>query len=135
MDCYTDTLIDTAWFILPPGVAWYYGKWHSDYEGMPALSSACAGRRGVPTFRIIYPLNNSRIRISPQSGGGDAAFVAEAAAIPNTKLYWHLDREFLGVTVDDHRLSIKAKSGRHTLTVENARGERKALNFELLSSE
>jgi len=135
MDCYTDTLIDTVWFILPPGVAWYYGKWHSDYKSMPALSSACDGRRGAPTFRIIYPLNNSRIRISPQSGGGDAAFVAEAAAIPNTKLYWHLDRKFLGVTVDDHRLSIKAKSGRHMLTVENARGERNALNFELLSSE
>ncbi len=134
-DCYADSLKDTVWFNLSPGMAWYYGKWHSDYKNLPPLSSACAGDQGESTFRIIYPLNNGRIRLSPQSGRGAAAFVAEATAIPNTVLYWHLDRDFLGITLEDHRLSVQAKTGWHVLTVENAAGERKVLKFELLSSE
>jgi penicillin-binding protein 1C len=134
-DCYTNSLKDTVWFNLPPGMAWYYGKWHSNYKNLPPLSSGCATGSGENTFRIIYPLNKGRIRLSPQSGSGGAAFVAEASAIPNTMLYWHLDRNFLGITLEDHRLSIEAKRGWHVLTVVNARGERKVLKFELLSSE
>jgi len=116
-------------------MAWYYGKWHSDYQNMPALSSDCTHGQGERTFRIIYPQNNSHIRLSPQSGTGHPAFIAEASALPRTTLYWHLDRIFLGITREDHRFSIEAEDGWHVLTVEDAGGTRKILRFELLSSE
>jgi penicillin-binding protein 1C len=51
---------------------------------------------------------------------------------PNSKLFWHLDDEYIGTTENFHQMAVNPAPGKHTLTVVDENGESVTRNFEIV---
>jgi penicillin-binding protein 1C len=120
------------WFVLPPVQEWYYKRSHSEYKELPPLAANC-GEENQLTMRLIYPFNSSTIYIPKEIDGLTGKTVFEIAHRDNqTKIFWHLDDEFLGETKSFHQLALSPKPGKHTLTLVDEKGERLEHAFEVV---
>jgi len=122
-----------SWFVLPPIQEWYYKRSHSEYKELPPLAANC-GEENQLTMKVIYPFNSSTIYIPKEIDGLTGKTVFEIAHRDNqTKIFWHLDDQFLGETETFHQLALSPKPGKHTLTLVDEKGERLEHEFEVIS--
>jgi penicillin-binding protein 1C len=62
--------------------------------------------------------------------------VFEAAHRNRTaRIYWHLDRDYLGVTREVHTMGVAPAPGHHRLTLVDENGERIERAFAVISGE
>ena len=121
------------WFVLPPVQEWYYKRSHSEYKDLPSLAPNC-GDENQLTMRLIYPFNSSIIYVPKEIDGSMGKTIFEVAhRDQRTKIYWHLDNEFLGETETFHQQALSPKPGKHTLTLVDEKGERLEHQFEIVS--
>jgi penicillin-binding protein 1C len=83
---------------------------------------------------VIYPKNNSKIYIPVDLDGkpGSAVFkVAHRNA--GILVYWHLDDQFIGTTVQVHQMALSPSQGMHRLTLVDQNGESLSIGFEVIS--
>ena len=122
-------IVHKAFFILPPVIAWYYRRVHPDYISPPPFRSDCANA-ATHSMEMIYPKQGTKVFIPLENSGKRGAVVFELAhKHPNTKVYWHLDKEYLGFTIDVHQMSLSPNIGRHQLTLVDENGETITLGF------
>ena len=120
-------------FVLPPVQEWYYKKNHSEYRSLPELAAGC-GEENKLAMRLIYPFNSSVIYVPKELDGEKGKAVFEIAHRNNrTKIFWHLNDEFLGETESFHQLAISPDPGKHTLTLVDEKGERLEHEFEVVA--
>ncbi len=120
-------------FVLPPVQEWYYKKIHSEYRSLPELAQGC-GEEDKLAMRLIYPFNSSVIYVPKELDGEKGKAVFEIAHRNNgTKIFWHLNDDFLGETESFHQLAISPDPGKHTLTLVDEKGERLVHEFEVVA--
>jgi penicillin-binding protein 1C len=111
-------------FRLPPAMEWYYRKRHPEYN--PPAPAPADG----PAF--IYPESGSVLRLPRQLDGSAGSAVFRAAhPTPQTRLWWHLDGEYLGETQLLHELRLAPPPGRHTLVVVDPQGRSASVSFTI----
>jgi penicillin-binding protein 1C len=49
-------------------------------------------------------------------------------------VYWHLDDQFIGTTIQVHQMAFSPEQGRHRLTLVDQNGETIRIGFEVISS-
>lgn len=109
-------------FRLPPAMEWYYRSRHPEYN--PPAPAPSDG----PGF--IYPESGGVLRLPRQLDGTPGSAVFKAAhPIPQTRLWWHLDGEYLGETQLIHELRLAPAPGRHTLVVVDPQGRSASVSF------
>lgn len=126
----TANIVTRSWFVLPPGMGYYYGRHHSDYRPLPPVRSDCesaAGRR----VEIIYPCGGQTVIRARSFDGKLQGVVCEAAASRDVRLFWHMDGRYLGETRGEHVMAIEPEVGRHTLSVISESGDRASVKFEV----
>ena len=127
-------MVKKNFFVLPPVQEWYYRFKHGDYETIPPLRIDCQNSTYVPqkTMQMIYPVGNTKVFIPRELDGtlGNAVFEV-AHRNPSTKIYWHLDQEYLGETAKLHEMPVQPKPGSHTLTLIDEYGEILEQKFEV----
>lgn len=124
----------TSWFVLPPGQAWYYKKYHPNYQKPPPYLPGCSASSEDPPLELIYPQHNSKVHIPlEQSGERGLAIFQAAHQDKDAKVYWHLDEKYLGETQYLHQKGIQADPGIHTLTLIDDVGSEIRLNFEIIN--
>lgn len=122
-----------SWFVLPPVQEWYYKKNHSEYRPLPELAQGC-GDEDKLAMRLIYPFNSSVIYVPKELDGEKGKAVFEIVhRNKQTKIFWHLNNEFLGETESFHQLAISPDPGKHTLTLVDEKGERLEHEFEVVA--
>lgn len=122
-----------SWFILPPAQAWYYKKTNSDYTSPPDFMSACINDR-LRSMEMIYPRHATKVYVPKEIDGQAGRVVFEAAhQNPDSKIYWHLDEEFVGVTKYEHKLGLYPETGSHLLSLLDEKGRELKLQFEVLN--
>jgi penicillin-binding protein 1C len=122
-------IVHKAFFILPPVIAWYYRQVHPDYISPPPFRSDCVNA-ATHSMEMIYPKQGTKVFIPLENSGKRGAVVFELAhKHPNTKVYWHLDKEYLGFTTDIHQMSLSPSKGQHQLTLVDENGETITLGF------
>jgi penicillin-binding protein 1C len=52
-----------------------------------------------------------------------------------TKLFWHLDDNYIGTTTRFHQMALNPSKGFHTITVVDEQGETITRQFEILEKE
>lgn len=120
------------WFVLPPDQEWYYRRSHQEYKELPSLLTTC-GNSQLSTMKLIYPFDTSNIYIPVEIDGEMGKVVFEVAhRNPSTKIFWHIDEEFVSETTLFHQLSISPTPGKHTLTLVDEFGERLDHTFEIV---
>ena len=121
-------------FVLPPVQAHYYAINQPAYEPLPAWDPACITHPDAQVMRMIYPQNNSTILIPMDRDGKPGKIIFKLAhRTPESKIYWHLDADFLGSTQQFHEYSVNTFPGPHTLTVLDEKGNELVHHFEVLS--
>jgi len=111
-------------FRLPPAMEWYYRKHHPEYN--PPAPAPGDG----PGF--IYPESGSVLRLPRQLDGSAGSAVFKAAhPTPRTRLWWHLDGEYLGETLLLHEMRLSPPPGRHTLVVVDPQGRSASVSFTI----
>ncbi len=128
-------MVHKGWFVLPPGMEYYYKIKHQDYKSLPAFLPGC----NIETSRqmeMIYPENNAKIYVPVEVTGekGKTVFTA-ANRNPQTHLFWHLDDNYIGSTFQFHQMAFNPTAGKHTVTIVDEQGETISRSFEILDKE
>lgn len=122
-----------SWFILPPGMAWYYKMNHPFYKDLPPFKPGCSQYEGE-IMQFIYPQNIKRIYIPRDHNGERGQVIFEVAhRDKNATIYWHIDDEYMGETQTHHQLAVSPKPGKHTITAVDDKGN--SLNYTILIEE
>lgn len=112
----------TGEFVLPPAMEWYYRPHHPEYKG--------ATHNTTSAIAFIYPSNGSTIQLPRQlSGEIEGAVFRAAHHNPETKIWWHLDGNYIGETILIHEMKLAPEKGKHTLTIVDENGESAAVTF------
>ncbi|MCK4638132.1 MAG: hypothetical protein KAT33_01805 [Bacteroidales bacterium] len=84
---------------------------------------------------FIYPDNNSRIFIPVEMDGTPGKVVFEIAhRDPQSKIYWHLDEEYIGFTENFHQMEMRPEKGKHIVTVVDGSGSEAVVKFEIVNN-
>lgn len=119
-----------AWFVLPPTWEWYYKQHNPEYKSLPPFSPECSNATSNNVMQFIYPYPNSVIKMTKQIDGKYGAIVFEVAhRDSSSKLFWHLDADYIGETTNIHQISIAPTVGEHVLTVVDDSGNSISTKF------
>ena len=109
--------------MLPPAMEWYYRPHHPEYTGAKKAT-------GDAAVQFIYPQNGAVLSLPRQLSGKVEGVVFRAAHHKtDAKLWWHLDRAYVGETVFRHEMLLSPAPGSHVLTVVDEDGSAASVRF------
>ena len=124
---------NVAWFVLPPLVEKYYKLNHPDYRTLPDFKPECLAKVADHAIAVLYPKPNSKIYIPVEIDGKMGRTVFEVThRSSSTRIYWHLDDEYIGETKEIHQLALNPPTGKHKLTVIDENGITASVKFEVI---
>ena len=86
-------------------------------------------------MQLIYPQQARRIQVPRNADGTLSRTVFELAhQRPDTKVFWHIDDRFMGVTQTFHVMEFVPEPGPHTLTLVDEAGHRLEQRFDILAA-
>jgi penicillin-binding protein 1C len=134
-DCYPVQLMkDTSWFILPPGIAWFYQQRNPLYTNPPPWAPDCAPKSGWSPMEILSPHLPDQIMIPRELNKQLGRMLVEATHIQASSIiHWYLDDSYIGSTQHIHKMSFQPEPGKHRLTLMDDGGNILEENFEVLS--
>jgi penicillin-binding protein 1C len=126
-------MVHQSWFVLPPTMEWYYKQKNHDYRPLPPFAPGCEVISDTRQMEVIYPQQNAKIYVPLEINGerGKTVFTATHRK-PGSKIFWHLDKDFIGETTNYHQIGLNPEDGKHTLTLVDEKGESVTRNFEIL---
>ncbi|HBF88762.1 MAG TPA: penicillin-binding protein 1C [Bacteroidales bacterium] len=128
-----------SWFVLPPAMEWYFKSKNPFYKQLPPFREDCLNaieNMGNNIMEVIYPKNFAKIYIPIELDGKKGRFVIELAhRLPHTKIFWHLDNEFIGFTIDFHQMPIITSEGYHAIKIVDEFGNELTQQFEIIEKE
>ncbi len=130
-NCYPQhKMIHKPWFVLPPGQEYYFKKKNPFYTMLPPLDKNCTGISGIKMMEFIYPRKNVNVYVPIDLDGNLSEVVFEVVhRNDGTKLYWHLDEEYLGSTEQMHQMGVTPGPGYHTISVVDQNGNQISRRF------
>ncbi len=127
---------NAAWFVLPPLIEKYYKTNHPNYRVLPDFKPECLAKISDRAFALLYPKPNSKIYVPVEIDGKIGRTVFEAAHRNiNTKIYWHLDDDYIGETKEIHQLALNPSVGKHKLMLVDENGISVMVKFEVMGKE
>lgn len=130
------SMLNTAWFVLPPVEEYYFKNRHPDYQPPPPFRPDCdaAQANAEGTMQLIYPKQHAKIFIPIDLDGSLGKTIFKVAhRDPEQMVYWHIDNEYIGATKTFHELEVSPKTGKHTLTLVDEKGNRQERSFEVMA--
>jgi penicillin-binding protein 1C len=116
-----------AWFVLPPALESYFRRQHADYRPPPPFRPDCLAGLGVAggaSLSFVSPREGTVVYVPRELDGSTGRVVFEAAhRDPTARVFWHLDDEYQGETVEIHQMALAPRPGPHRLVLVDERGE------------
>ncbi len=124
---------DTAWVtrtIHSPAVKDILNKNAVATDSIPPHSPSCLTYRKDNLLEIVYPVSDIKILIPRDYDGTYEKLVLSAKhQRPSVHLFWYIDKQFIGETIDIHTMPCDLKPGKHTLTVQDEEGFIRRVSF------
>jgi penicillin-binding protein 1C len=110
-------MVTKPWFVLPPLMAYYYQQNNADYRSLPKYRSDC-NQLESNTMGFVFPAKyTSKISLTRGENNKLNPIILKLThANAEAKVYWYLNKEFIGITEQYHEQAIMPKSGMHTIT-------------------
>lgn len=123
------------WFVLPPVMEWFYKRNNPDYRPLPPFAPGCrASMQKNKAMDIVFPKNAARVFVPVELDGSKGKLVFKIAhRNRQTKIFWHLDRTYIGQTIDFHEMELDPVPGKHTITLVDEHGEVLVHTFVVLT--
>ncbi|NDW18414.1 penicillin-binding protein 1C [Dysgonomonas sp. 216] len=123
-------IIDTSWFVLPASWELYYREQHQSYISLPPYSPECTGNDNSKAMEFLYPYPNSVVSLPKQLDGSVGELVFEVAhRIPHSRIFWHLDKTYIGQTKGFHKKTAAPPPGEHRITAVDDDGNSASIKF------
>ncbi|MFX1703431.1 penicillin-binding protein 1C [Chitinophaga sp. CC14] len=126
-----------SWFVLPPSQEYYYRS-KNYYQQLPPYKPDCLASLGQDKapMELIYPRPGAHIFVPVEIDGKPGQTIFTATHRNNaTKIFWHLDNNFIGATTEFHQMALHPAAGKHIITLVDENGERIEQSFEILDKE
>jgi penicillin-binding protein 1C len=128
-----ENIVNRSWFVLPPSMEYYYRTKNYLYKTLPPYKKGCAIPLGTAPMEIIYPKDGAKVYVPVEANGERGRMICNAAhRLPGMKVFWHLDRQYLGETTDFHQMEINPSPGNHLLSLVDGDGNELVIRFEVL---
>jgi penicillin-binding protein 1C len=112
---------------------YFYRKKHSEYKTLPPVARGCSAAKSISVMEFIYPTAGIKIFIPRDQTGELTRVIAEVVhRTPSIKIFWHLDKTYIGTTRFIHQLEIFARSGDHILTAVDEDGNTIRCGFTVI---
>lgn len=132
-DCSIESLQNESWLVLPSIMEYYYKNHNSSYQTLPAFSFDCRQNKDKEPIAFIYPDEGSDVYLPLDLDGNKEKLIVKATHKDrHEKLYWHIDKTYLGETEELHTMSLYASAGKHTLTIVDQHGNELKRQFNIL---
>jgi penicillin-binding protein 1C len=129
-----DEIINKKWFVLPPSMEYYYKAKNYEYHVLPPFRPDCIQPEGGKPMEIIYPKDGAKIYVPLEADGSRGRVIFNAAhRQAGIKIFWHLDDQYVGETIDFHQIALNPSPGKHQLTLVDGNGNTIHIGFEVLS--
>ncbi len=116
-------IIPQPWFILPPLQAYYYKMKNATYRSTPVFRSDCTGEERMEALDFIFPKENTSVYLPKGFDGKTNEVVLRIVHTnPEIKVFWFLDDQFIGTTVQFHEMPVLPLAGMHVITVIDEKG-------------
>ncbi len=137
-ECQTgEETLEAVYFVLPPEQELYYAKSHGDFKTIPVMDENCLEEgfsSNNTSFSLIYPSENTKIFTPKDLSGTLQSVVFKANHYDRkAKIFWYLDGQFLGHTIEFHTFAVKTIAGKHRLTLTDESGKEITRKFELIT--
>jgi len=133
------SMLHKPWFILPPGMEWYYRRLNAAYKPLPPFREDCLKEAGMIRQRVmdlLYPAPRTRIYIPVDLDEKQSKTIFEAVHRKEKSIiYWHLDGNYIGETKNFHQIALSPQIGSHSITLVDEQGNRLERRFEVLGVE
>ena len=121
----------TSWFVLPPLMEFYYQTKNPTYKVLPKYKNDCISE-GKPTMDFIYPKESIKVFLPKDFDENTNQLVFRLAhSVIDSKVFWHLDGNFIGTTQTFHEIAITPKKGKHIITVIDELGNELIRTIEI----
>lgn len=115
-------MVQKNWFALPPIQEYYYAPLHPEYKPLPPFKNECL-RPGEELMEFIFPKYDETIVLAKDFDSAVNEVVLQLAhRNPDSKVYWYLDSNFLGMTETFHELALQPLPGSYLLTAVDHNG-------------
>lgn len=133
-DCESPVNIrNEKWFILTPAMEYFYKQKHPGYKVLPPVAPGCSVNKNIQIMEFIYPTPGIKIFIPRDKEGLPTRVITEVAhRNPSKKIYWHLDKKFIGTTHFINQMEFLTEAGNHVLTAVDEDGNRIECWFTIL---
>jgi penicillin-binding protein 1C len=113
-----------ARFVLPSSLEWYYEQKHSGYRQLPPWRDDCAASvEQLPPMSCVFPREGAEIYVPIELNGQRGRVVFQAThRNARSRIFWHLDEDYIGETTDFHQLGLAPAPGKHELTLVDEKG-------------
>ena len=126
-----DAMIHEPWFVLPPLQAYYFKGKHASYKNLPPYRSDCV-KELIGNMDFIFPKGNSSVYLPKGFDGKTNDVILKIAhTIPETRVFWYIDDNFMGVTKQFHEMPVKPSPGKHIITVIDEKGNELKKRIEI----
>jgi penicillin-binding protein 1C len=123
-----------SFFKLPVIESYYYAKQNPGFRSLPTIAPSCQEDFLTEQFiDVLSPMENEKIFIPKKLAGGKSELIVEVVLRKgDSKLFWHLNGEYLGLTADLHTRSLRLEPGRYNLWLEDEFGNHFQRKFSIL---
>jgi len=119
-----------SYLVYPPDVTQFLRERGVIVSKVPPHNPKCELYSEKDTIQIIYPENNSKIFIPRDIGGKIQRLIIKVAhRISNSRVFWYLDKEYMGYTDSVHKRDFVLNTGWHRLYVVDEFGNSKSIRF------
>jgi penicillin-binding protein 1C len=109
-------MIHKSWFVLPPLQEFYYKNNNPFYKKLPNYRKDCFSEESQ-LMDFINPKENAVIYLTKDfNGKKNNLFLNVVHTNPNSKVFWYLDRTFIGITEHIHEMEVVPNVGIHIIT-------------------
>ena len=123
-----------SFMVLTPLQEFFYKRKHLDFESVPQIMEGCLDEANQRNFDLVYPQNGFRIYLPLNEFGQRNDLILNATHNKvNAKLFWYLDKEFIGETSRFHQMGINPKYGKHEIQIIDENGKSVKAVFEIIS--
>ncbi len=121
-----------VYFDLPPAVAYFYKPHHANFKEKPPLLAAC--QSAEKPMEMIYPRHQTSILIPKEIDGQEGRAIFELAhQQKDATVFWYVDNNFVGKTIEKHQIAINEAVGAHQLYVVDEAGHYLSFDFEVVT--
>ncbi len=111
--------------VYPPDIAYYLRKKGQFIEPQLSHYPHCKAYSAGQALKIIYPNLNAQLFLPRDFDGRMQKVICKAGhSNSDAKVYWYLDEQYLGETMNEHKIEVQFRDGRNTLTIIDEHGSK-----------